>query len=525
LKRIITLALARPRWTALGLGLVAATGFEPLHLWPLALLALAGLIELVARAPLVRRAAGVGWLFGLGQFALSLNWIATAFTFQAQMPPALGWLAVVGLSAYLAIYPALVAALAWRIGRTNYGALVGSFAALWILAEWLRGWVFTGFPWNPLAAIALGPFDRPGLALLAPWLGSYALSGLVVLLAGAWLVALRRGRTDWRGAALVLVPALLLGGLPGPSPTRPAADAPHYTLVQPYIPQDSLHDPQTYAEQFQRAARLSLPLHPGQRRLVLWPESGTHDLLREGYPAWAYAETTYLGDPGLARARLGRLAGANGLLLTGNDDFVMQGDQLVGARNAVTVLDSAGAIRGSYAKAHLVPYGEYVPLKWLLEPLGLARFIPGDIEFWPGPGRQTLDLGPWGKAGMLVCYEIIFPGEVTDRAHRPDFLFNPSNDGWYGAWGPPQHLAQTRLRAIEEGLPVLRATTTGISAVVDARGVVLQSVPLGQAGRLDGQLPAPRPATLFARMGNGLSLGWAMILLVLSLVASRRARG
>jgi apolipoprotein N-acyltransferase len=114
---------------------------------------------------------------------------------------------------------------------------------------------------------------------------------------------------------------------------------------------------------------------------------------------------------------------------------------------------------------------------------------------------------------------------VTDRADRPQFIFNPSNDGWFGAWGPPQHLAQARLRAIEEGLPVLRATTTGISAVIDARGRVLDHLPHQQAGRIDMALPDPLPPTLFARTGNLLALGWAAVLLVLSAVASRRRGG
>jgi apolipoprotein N-acyltransferase len=188
-------------------------------------------------------------------------------------------------------------------------------------------------------------------------------------------------------------------------------------------------------------------------------------------------------------------------------------------------LDGTGVIRGSYAKAHLVPGGEYLPLRWLLEPLGAARLVPGDIDYWPGPGPTTLDLGVHGKVGAQICYEIIFPGQVTDRAVRPDFLFNPSNDGWYGDWGPPQHLAQARLRAIEEGLPVLRATTTGISAVIDARGVVRKVVSRHVAGRLDGTVPPAAPPTLFARFGNLRSLGWALVFLVLAVVALRRRPG
>jgi apolipoprotein N-acyltransferase len=259
--------------------------------------------------------------------------------------------------------------------------------------------------------------------------------------------------------------------------------------------------------------------------LVLWPESGIPDYLRDGYPPRLYASSTYAGSPVLARRRIGRAIGPGSLLLTGAVDLEVRGENLVAARNVITALDSEGQIRGSYAKAHLVPYGEYLPLRPLLEPLGLSRLVPGTLDFWPGPGPRTLDLGPWGNAGMQICYEIVFSGQVVDRAHRPGYIFNPSNDGWFGSWGPPQHLAQARMRAIEEGLPVLRSTTTGISAVIDADGIVRQHIPRHSASRLDGIIPPALPPTLFARAGNVLPLGWAVVLLVLSLVAMRRRRG
>ena len=518
-----------PRWLAPVLGALAACGVEPLHLWPLALLALAGLIELVARAASWQRAAQIGWLFGLGHFALGNNWIATAFTYQANMPAWLGWVAVLGIAAFLAIYPALAALGGWRLGRRNYGATVLAFAGCWIVGEWLRSWVLTGFAWNPLGAIALGGLDHAGLAGLAPWLGTYALSGLVVLLAGAWLIAAKRARLDWRGAALVLGPALLfLSPVSSVSVTEPVFGKTAITLVQPDIAQDVLNEPAMFEANYRKLAGLSAPVEPGRRRLLLWPESGVPDYLREGYPERYYLDN-YAADPVLARRRLGTVAGPGGLLLSGTSDLeiaaVAGRPRAVGARNSVTALDETGAIRGSYAKAHLVPGGEYLPLRPLLTPLGLARLVPGDIDFWPGPGPRTLDLGDWGKVGVQVCYEIIFSGQVVDRANRPQFLFNPSNDGWFGAWGPPQHLAQARLRAIEEGLPVLRATTTGISAVIDARGVVRNHLPRLRAGRIDTTLPDALPPTLFARLGNMLALGWAAILLALSAVASRRRRG
>ena len=519
MRRWLDLALNHPRKIALALGALAATGFQPLGLWPLTLLAMAGLIALVGRAPGWKQAAVIGWCFGVGHFSLGNNWIATAFTYQANMPAWLGWVAVVLLSLYLAVYPALAALIGW-LARRSAPAFVLALAGGWIVTEWLRSWVFTGFAWNPLGVAALGGYDRPGLALLLPWLGTYALSGLVVLLAGAWWAASVRGRRDPLALALILAPLAALG-LPQLVMVPEQLSARRYTLVQPDIRQDVLNDPAWFEWQFQRLAALSR----GQgERLVLWPESGVPDYLRDGYPQRYYLDT-FGADPRLARQRLAAAIGPGAMLLTGSVDLEIARDRVVGARNVVTALDHTGTIRAGYAKAHLVPYGEYLALRWLLEPLGVERLVPGGIDFWPGPGPRTIDLGRHGRAGIQICYEIIFSGQAVDRASRPDFLFNPSNDGWFGAWGPPQHLAQARLRAIEEGLPVLRSTTTGISAVIDGRGVVRQHVPRLLPGRVDGQVPVALAPTLFSRLGNVLPLLWAIGLLAAAVVASRRRNG
>ena len=516
-KRLVPLALV-------GAGALSATGFQPLALWPCTLAALAFLIDRIARAPSARSAALGGWLFGLGYFTLGNNWIATAFTYQAAMPAWLGWIAVVLLAIYLAIYPALAAFLAAGLARRFKAALLPAFAGSWILAEYLRATLFTGFAWNPLAMAALGGFARPGLAAVAPWTGTYALSGLVVLLAGVWLLAwqtVRAGRIHAAALTAAVPVALMLLPLHGAGGEGQLA----YTLVQPDIGQDRINDPSLYEGQFQGIARLSLARSPGTSRIVLWPEGGLPDYLRPGYPQFFYNATTYGADPALARARIGRVIGPGSLLLTGATDLEVEGGDVTAARNVVTALGADGTIRGSYAKAHLVPYGEYLPMRTWLAPLGLSRLVSGTLDFLPGPGPRTLDMGVHGKAGVQICYEIIFSGEVADRAHRPDYIFNPSNDGWFGAWGPPQHLAQARMRAIEEGLPVLRATTTGISAVIDADGVVRQFVPRLTAGRLDGFVPPAHAPTLFARLGNRLALAWALLLIGGSLVVARRRGG
>ena len=523
---------AHPRRASLLLGLIAATGFEPLHWWPLTLLALAALIELVARTASWKQAALTGWLFGLGHFSLGNNWIATAFTYQAEMPAWLGWIAVIGLAMFLAIYPALASVAAWLITRAGGHRHIGvALAGSWIIAEWLRAWVFTGFAWNPLGVVLLGGFGHPGLAVIAPLIGTYGLSGVAVLLAtllrNLGHSALTTGRKPPRRALGVALAVLGACGALAILPPRGniAPGTIPFTLVQPDIRQTELNDPAQFEQQFAKTASLTWPRQPGQKRLVLWPESGIPDYLRDGYPRYFYQDSTYAADPALARARIARVIGPGSVLLTGAVDLEMRQDSVAGARNSVTVLDDQGAIRASYAKAHLVPGGEYLPLRPLLEPLGATRLVAGSLDFWPGPGPRTLNLGAWGKAGVQICYEIVFSGQVVDRAHRPDYIFNPSNDGWFGSWGPPQHLAQARLRAIEEGLPVLRATTTGISAVIDANGIVRQHIPRLVAGRLDGLVPPALPPTLFARLGNMVPLGLAMALLALALVASRRRHG
>jgi len=525
--RSLTYRVCRyPRLGALGLGAISATGFQPLGLWPLALLAVGLLGLLIQRCETVRGTFLIGWLFGLGHFTLGNSWIATAFTYQANLPVALGWPAVPVIAAYLAIYPGLAAMGAKVLSQGRGGwALALGFAGCWIVAEWLRSWVMTGYAWNPLGAVLLGPFDRPGLAMLAPFMGTYALSGIAVLI-GACIVLLLSNRR-WPGAiALALLTAVGMYWPAGEGAQGTLA----VTIAQPDIRQERLSNPQYYEANYQRLAQLSAPERGARNaagpRLVLWPESGLVDYLQDGYPQHYYDATTALGSPEYARRRIGGAIGEGSLLLTGAIDLEIGEDEMgivraTGAYNSITALTGEGEIVGSYAKAHLVPFGEYLPLRGLLEPLGLSRFVPGAIDFVPGPGPRTLGLGPWGEAGMLICYEIIFSGQVVDPTNRPDYIFNPSNDGWFGASGPPQHFAQARLRAIEEGLPVLRATTTGISGIVDARGVVRAFAPTHEMKRLDATIPPAAAPTLFARLGNWLALGWAMLFLGLARVALR----
>ena len=495
-------------------GLTAATGFEPLGLWPLTPAGFAALIWLLAEAPRLRSALARGWWFGVGHFTLGLNWIATAFTFQSAMPAWLGWIAVVLLSLYLAAYPAVAAGLAWKYGRGQPAALVLWFAGAWIVTEWLRAVMFTGFAWNP-AGVAL--LDAGGIAGTAKLVGTYGLSGVAMLAAGALLLAIRR---EWRSAALLAVPivaaALILW------PMR-ATDPPGLTtairLVQPNISQTDKWRPGFEEEIMRRLARLSNE-GPSQPRLLLWPEVAVVEPLED-----ARLDPGYRRRAAATLAEVMSMIGPRDLLLTGGMAVNSRnGISASGATNSVYAIDGTRGIIGRYDKAHLVPYGEYLPMRPVLSALGLSRLAPGDLDQDAGPGPRTLDLPIVGKVGFQLCYEIIFSGEVVDRDNRPNFLFNPSNDAWFGAWGPPQHLAQARLRALEEGLPVLRSTPTGITSVIDSDGRLVGSLPPGREAFLDARLPSPRAATPFARLGNILPLLFALLLASAAIAVARKAR-
>ncbi len=504
-----------PKLAAFALGLISATGFAPLGLWPVTLVALAMLMNLVVRAVTTRAALARGYWFGVGHFAVGLNWIAGSFRYQETMPVWLGWVAVVGLSLYLALYPMLAAGAAWRWGRSN-APFVLLFAAFWIVTEWLRATMFTGFAWNPLGVMLVD------IAGVSQYIGTYGFSGLVCLLAG--VIALGANRA-WKGAALLGLPVLIVFGLGVSSQLDGSVNdsinskaiarppRPLLRVVQPNIGQQDKHDASFDAVNFAKLE--SLTGKPGAvPRLILWPEAAIPDYLEE--EEWA-------------RARVASLLGPKDLLLTGGTalDYSAKG-HLVSARNGVFAVTPDAKIAGSYAKAHLVPGGEYLPMRWLMEPLGATRLVPGDIDFKPGPGARSLDLTRqgFGEIGIQICYEIIFSGRVVDpRPYaRPTFIFNPSNDAWFGSWGPPQHLAQARLRAIEEGLPVVRATPTGISAIIDSNGQVLRALPYRKPGYIEARLPPAHTPTFFGRYGNKVPLALAFLLSLIGIALRRRTR-
>lgn len=495
-------------FAALALGAASAFAFQPVGWWPLMILAIAALCELASRSGSLKHSLLIGWAFGVGQFVIGLNWIATAFTYQAAMPAWLGWVAVVLLSLYLAVYPMIAVGLAWRFGNASKLALVLAFAGSWAITEWLRATMFTGFAWNPIGVTLVDSIFLGSSKLI----GTYGLSAVAVLLGGFLWLSLRREFAEATGVLGLLLLVSIWPASNSSFVSKPIR------IVQPNIGQQDKWRP-GYDEVASRTLDLLTIKGPPVTRLIFWPEAAVTEPLEDGrMAAQKLAEDERL----LAT----RAMGPGDVLLTGGLSLTSSDGQTVtGATNSIYVFEPLGRVVGRYDKAHLVPYGEYLPMRPLLSAIGLSRLAPGDIDFADGPGPRTIQLpGKWGKVGLQLCYEIIFSGEVVDRNDRPDFIFNPSNDAWFGRWGPPQHLAQARLRAAEEGLPIIRSTPTGISALINPVGGLIGTIPWKQAGVIDGVLPSPLPPTLFARMGNVIPLVLGFILLIAAIALDRSAR-
>ena len=484
-------------------GALAASGFPPYDLPPATLAGVVGLLLLIGCAGSRSRAAAVGWAFGAGHFALGFDWIAKAFTYQAAMPAWLGWVAVLGLAVFLAVYPALACAVAWRRG----GGIAGRtlvLAAAWMFAEWLRGHLFTGFAWNPLG-LALLRLD--GASRLAAVFGGLGLSGLTVLLGGGVLRAAQQSRLA--GATAVAALALygvVLDPLLGPAPRPGSARARLVHLIQPNIGKDADRDEMATLSRYLSLTQMAFARGPG---VAIWPEGSVRGPVED--------------DPDFRRA-LASVVPPGSLLLFGGNAVIRDGfGRVTAATNSVFALDHTGTlVGGRYDKAHLVPGGEYMPLAWLADPLGLRRLVPGEIDFRPGPGPRTLRYPGLPPVGQAICYEIIFPAELIDRGDRPEWVLTVSDDAWYGVSGPPQHWAHARLRAIEEGLPVVRATPTGVSGVIDARGRVIAVAASGTVAVVSTALPPPLPATPFARAGHLMTLAFGLLLVGAGVWADRR---
>jgi apolipoprotein N-acyltransferase len=493
------------RGLALGLGLMAALALPPLFIVVMLIPAFSGLVLLISGATGRKAAFGAGWWFGFGFYSAGLYWIGNAMLVDAAR---FGWMiafAVFGLAGFLALFLGCVTLAAHALGeRAGRGVIALSLAGAWVVQEWVRSWILTGFPWN-LAGTVWTFSD----AMIQPasLIGAYGL-GLVTLIA-AGMPALLAGRErSPRLMALVLTPFLILlaGGIWGA--WRLSVNAPGHVegirlrLVQGNIDQSQKWRDEMRQQHFEKHVTLSKlpPEPPGAPppTHVIWPETAV----------------PYLIDHDIrVRMRLAQAAPPGGLIITGAPRATMPGVEPFQVWNSLEAVDSNGVLVGIYDKFHLVPFGEYVPLRgWL----PIDRIVPGRGDFSVGPGPVTVEFPGLPPVGPLICFESIFPAEAVDPNHRPDWLLVVTNDGWFGiSAGPHQHFSAARLRAVEQGLPLARAANTGISGVMDALGRVEVKLGLGETGFIDADLPRPLDTrTLYSRLGDALPIGTAAILLL-----------
>lgn len=489
-------------WSA---GALSVLAMAPFDAWPVLFLTFPIMVWLIDGAAAGRlggvlSAAVAGWWFGFGYFVAGLYWIGHAFLVDAHQFAWLLPIAITSLPAYLALFTAFGFALArmmWTRGPTRLLAL----AVALTLGEWLRGQLLTGFPWNAFGYSLTGPLV---LAQSAALIGIWGLTFLAVaIFASPALLADDRTETQrpWLPLAIgvfVLACLALYGTLRLVRNATEFVPDVRLRIMQPNLQQDEKFNysakQRVMNHYLQLSDRASGPQSTGVRDAthLIWPESAFPFLLTR--------------EPD-ALAQIAELLPPGTVLITGavRAPELQPGAKLTRALNSVYVIDHDGSILSVYDKVHLVPFGEYLPFQETLEKLGLMQLTKVPGGFIPGDRRRAMEVPRAPRFLPLICYEIVFPGDAVPRDERPGWLLNLTNDGWFGnSTGPYQHLQQSRVRAIEQGLPLVRAANTGISAVVDPLGRVIKSLPLGSEGILDAPLPREIGPTLYVRTGDGL---------------------
>jgi len=488
---------------ALVAGAVSALAMAPFNAWPVLFLTFPVAVWLIDGAGAGRwhglpTAAAAGWWFGLGYFVPGLYWIGYAFLVDA---PTFAWLmpfAILGLPAYLALFTAFGFAMA-RLIWTRDTSRVIALAASLTVSEWLRGHVLTGFPWNAFGHALTEPL---ALAQTASLIGLWGLTFISVAIFASPAVLIdgrARERRPWIAPAMALL-VLVAMGIYGAvrlslRPTATVASV-KLRIMQPNLQQDVRFNYSAKAEVMHKyltlSDRASGPLSTGVRdaNILIWPESA--------FPFFLTREAD-------AMAQIADLLSKGTVLITGSvrAPDLPPGTRITRAYNSIYAIDHDGSILSIYDKLHLVPFGEYLPFQDWMEKIGFVQLTKVQGGFIPGTQRRTLEIPHAPRALPLICYEAIFPDEIATRDDRPGWIVNLTNDGWFGiSTGPYQHLQQARLRAIEQGLPVVRAANTGISAVIDPLGRIVARLGLGVEGVLDSSLPTALPPTVYVRAGD-----------------------
>jgi apolipoprotein N-acyltransferase len=504
---------------ALVAGALSALAMAPFNAWPILFLTFPVAVWLIDGADGSRMrgwpaAALSGWLFGFGYFLAGLYWIGNAFLVDADI---FGWLlpfAVAGLPAGLAIFIALGFLLSRLLWTSDWSRVLALAVAL-TAVEWLRGHILSGFPWNAFGYALTAPL---ALAQTASLIGLWGLTFLSIAIFASPAVLADRSRRPWllpATAVLLLVGMGIYGTVRlAQEPTR-FVDNVKLRIMQPNLAQDVKFNYGAKNEVMRKYLELSnRPAAPGAgpiggANILIWPESA--------FPFFLAREAD-------AMAQIANLLPQDAILLTGAvrpPENTPPGVRTFRAYNSIYAIGHDGAILSIYDKLYLVPFGEYLPFQSALEKLGFSQLTKVQGGFIAGTRRRPIELPNAPRVLPLICYEAIFPNDISDRNERAGWIVNLTNDGWFGiSPGPYQHLQQARLRAIEEGLPIVRAANTGVSAVIDPLGRTVAHLDLGVDGILDSGLPASSAPTTYNRTGDIPAA--FMVIAGLAIVVQRR---
>jgi apolipoprotein N-acyltransferase len=483
------------------LGALSTLAMPPWHMVPLLWFTIPTLLWMLNAARTRLQSALLGWGFGFGHFAVGLNWIANAFYVDAETHGAFAVPAVAGLCAIFGVYIAVVTLITHAVPQHRNPKITAAlrafaFALAWAVVEWVRGWLFTGFPWNPMGSVWAA---WPAMIQITTVIGTLGL-GLFTVAAAAAVSIFGSGqnaRSAWI-AGLAPTALLVLFGVFGAMRLSGAevtmVPGINLRLVQPNIAQADKWRPGLRDQHFMDHIRLSA---------MTGVERVTHVI-------WGEAAIAYRLDRDDVRRKLAtEILPQGAMLITGVPRDGRDANGVEEIYNAMVIARADNSVAAVYDKTHLVPFGEYLPLRGLIP---FRKLTEGTMDFSAGPGRTTLAVDNTPPFSPLICYEAIFSGAVTGPptadGQRPRWLLNITNDSWFGdSSGPRQHLAEARLRAAEEGLPLVRVANTGISAVIDPYGRLLGQIPLNERGILDAPLPdAPADRTIFNRLGNAVPL-------------------
>ena len=511
-------------------GAVAALAMPPIDFWPAMFAAIIPAVWLIdgtagwaslkpSRWIAIRAAATAGWFWGFGYFVAGLWWLGAAFLVEADK---FAWalpLGVIAVPAGLALFSALGFALAralWSGGAGRVLTLAMGLGA----SEWLRGNILTGFPWNELG-MAFGRDLVLGQFASLVGLHGLTLIGVAIFAAPATLVDARARRWARQPASVALAVLACLaafGAWRVSAPPAATLSNVKLRIMQPNMPQDATFRASNKEPILRRYLALSdratSPASNGIADVthLIWPESAFPFLLAR--------------DP-QALAEIANLLHGGATLITGAARMAefSSADKQPHFFNAIQVVDNRGTLLEHYDKRHLVPFGEYLPFQRFFDRLGVSQFVDIPGGFDAGPVKQSLNIPGLPPVAPLICYEAIFSTEFDVAAHspRPEWLLNVTNDAWFGVTpGPYQHFAQARLRAIELGLPLVRAANSGISAVTDGLGRVVAELPLGVDGVIDTGLPVAEAETPFSRYGARIPGVLWLATLALALALRRR---